>query len=98
MTTTTEFRTWPQYGWNYTNRFIGRCLPKHGGCGAVVRLLDDRSGEEFFVTCPECQSLRRVKVSRVAGLDSSKECNARCTGATGPSCECKCRGENHGGR
>lgn len=25
-----------------------------------------------------------------------RECNARCMGATGPSCDCTCGGENHG--
>lgn len=25
------------------------------------------------------------------------ECTARCTGATGPACDCRCRGANHGG-
>src|SRR5262249_43124939 len=24
------------------------------------------------------------------------DCNARCTGATGPACDCRCRGRNHG--
>ena len=30
--------------------------------------------------------------------DGGHVCNARCMSATGPSCECRCRGENHGGR
>lgn len=26
------------------------------------------------------------------------DCNARCMGAVGPACDCKCKGRNHGGR
>ncbi len=38
-------------------------------------------------------SLRRVH----EGTKKSKhECGARCTNATGPSCDCRCRGKNHG--
>lgn len=43
---------------------------------------------------------KRVKLSRV--YDSHKpnrprhECNAKCLGSTGPACECKCGGANHG--
>ena len=28
--------------------------------------------------------------------DGGHKCNPRCQSATGPSCECQCRGENHG--
>lgn len=28
--------------------------------------------------------------------DGGHECNAKCVSATGPACECKCRGANHG--
>jgi hypothetical protein len=38
-------------------------------------------------------TLRRV----VEGTKKSKhECGARCTNATGPNCDCKCRGRMHG--
>lgn len=42
----------------------------------------------------------RAKLSRV--YDSHKpnrprhECNAKCLASTGPACECKCKGANHG--
>lgn len=33
----------------------------------------------------------------VEGTKGSKhECGARCTNATGPNCDCKCKGRNHG--
>lgn len=50
----------------------------------------------LFITC--CDS--RVKLQRV--YDSAKpgkprhECNAKCLASTGPACECKCGGANHG--
>lgn len=28
--------------------------------------------------------------------NSKHECGARCTNATGPACDCKCKGKNHG--
>lgn len=51
----------------------------------------------LFVSC--CSS--RVKLQRV--YDDHKpnrarhECNAKCLASTGPACECKCKGANHGG-
>jgi hypothetical protein len=34
---------------------------------------------------------------RVSGRYSdARKCDARCTGATGPDCECQCGGHNHG--
>jgi hypothetical protein len=42
----------------------------------------------------------RVKLERVS--DTAKlnrprhECNAKCLASTGPSCECRCKGANHG--
>lgn len=52
------------------------------------------------VRCPDCQE-RMPLVDSIESIevDGATECNARCMGATtGGVCECKCRGENHGGR
>jgi hypothetical protein len=99
MTTTTsasEVRTWEYCGFIMTNRFIGRCPAKRGGCGAKVMILAEWAG---FKNVTRCECGRFVSVERVtAGTESKKECNARCVGAVGPACDCKCRGENHGGR
>jgi hypothetical protein len=38
-------------------------------------------------------ALHRVIEGRKA---SKHQCGARCTSATGPNCDCRCRGENHG--
>lgn len=38
-----------------------------------------------------------LRGQRIEGRYSDKiECGERCQSATGPACECKCRGENHG--
>lgn len=50
----------------------------------------------LFISC--CG--QRVKLQRV--YDDAKpnkprhECNAKCLASTGPACECKCKGANHG--
>lgn len=50
----------------------------------------------LFISC--CET--RVKLQRV--YDDAKpskprhECNAKCLASTGPACECKCKGANHG--
>lgn len=52
----------------------------------------------LFISCSCCET--RVKLQRV--YDAAKptrprhECDAKCLAATGPACECKCRGTNHG--
>lgn len=39
-----------------------------------------------------------VEVRVVKGtVVASRACDARCMGATGPTCSCSCGGENHGG-
>ena len=44
-----------------------------------------------------CQCGRAVRVwKRVNGRPSPRKCSPRCTGATGPDCECECVGANHG--
>lgn len=38
----------------------------------------------------------RVRRHRVVRVEDHPACDARCTNATGPSCDCQCGGENHG--
>jgi hypothetical protein len=54
--------------------------------GGDVSLLPVRCGDHW------CR-LQRVHEGTKA---SKHECGARCRNATGPSCDCKCRGKNHG--
>ncbi len=55
--------------------------------------------ENVVVRCT-CEPDRRVLLALVrdGGKPDSKRhnCGARCTGATGPACDCRCRGANHG--
>lgn len=50
----------------------------------------------LFISC--CDA--RVKLAHV--VDTAKpnrarhECNAKCLASTGPNCQCKCKGANHG--
>lgn len=37
-----------------------------------------------------------VTLEPVRAKESKHECGAKCLSATGPACECACRGENHG--
>lgn len=47
-------------------------------------------------TCDSCGE-RDGTVRAVRGvLVADKNCNSRCMGSTGPSCECSCAGQNHG--
>ena len=77
-------------------RWIGRALGRCPSCKTVVRRdspVYDMGGKSV-VPCPECGN--RVTVKAVSGTTSTKECDARCMGAVGPSCDCSCGGENHG--
>jgi len=38
----------------------------------------------------------RLCLVREGTKKSKHECGARCTNATGPNCDCRCRGKNHG--
>lgn len=48
-----------------------------------------------WVRCSGCNKV--MTGQRIVGRYSDKtECGDKCTSATGPACECKCKGENHG--
>jgi hypothetical protein len=51
------------------------------------------------VRCPDCGRIL-PKVDLIEGtVSEDRECNERCMGATtGGVCECRCGGQNHGGR
>ena len=76
-------------------RWTGRALGKCKSCKAVIR--EESSfwdlGGSTKRTCP-CGAT--VTVKAVIGTTSTKECDARCMGAVGPSCDCSCGGANHG--
>jgi hypothetical protein len=54
--------------------------------------------EPILLRCGEPGCNRAMRAFEIQGRYSDKiECGPRCQSATGPSCECTCRGENHGG-
>jgi hypothetical protein len=62
-----------------------------------------RSGAvSWSLACPTCQTethwaTHGIGLKKIDGyLNEGKKCDARCTSATGPTCECQCAGENHG--
>lgn len=55
----------------------------------------DVRGYEARLTCPEDGT--RFTGKRLAAVTTTDVCDPRCMGAVGPSCECACGGENHGG-
>ncbi len=63
--------------------------------GSVYRCGD--LGTNQYISHARCGD-HFVKVSQVfEGTKGSKHtCGARCTNATGPSCDCRCKGANHG--
>lgn len=78
---------------------------RRGGCDEQVVV----SGARLYRTAEHgsnpatlfisCCDAHRVKLDRV--YDDAKsgprhECNAKCLASTGPACECRCRGQNHG--
>lgn len=44
----------------------------------------------------EMKSMGRVQRDRLVNDTTACACDGRCTGATGPNCDCRCGGENHG--
>lgn len=91
-----------------TAKFLGRCAVK--GCKHTVRVEDSEMIREVWTKGgpwepvqgePRCADHPRLVLrwSRVQGVfNDAKVCTEKCMGATGPSCECECGGENHGGR
>lgn len=72
-------------------------------CNTIVRLSIEASQSfkqngRYFLPCDDCG--KKLWGRPVVGMNSGKvkECHPRCTGAVGPSCDCPCEGENHGGK
>lgn len=89
-----------------THRVDGRLLNGYLPGGAhdqVVRSDDGRllttaaNGTDPSLVWVRCGDHRCLLRRVHEGAKSSKHaCGARCTNATGPSCDCRCRGANHG--
>ena len=56
-----------------------------------------KQGRNTLMPVVVCPCGAQATLMEVAGtFDPGKECNARCMASTGPSCECRCAGLNHG--
>lgn len=106
---TTRRGTTTRYAINTRYGLVAPHSRWHGDTPTVTALATlyaetDRGVIEFILAmrgvgwiCPDHD--RVMKVAAVEGVvNVDKSCNARCMGATGPSCECACGGDNHGGR
>lgn len=92
------------------NAYIVKCRcpsltrPGHAPGPGVVRILDDGRNAYFAEirdarlgpawACWGCG--RYFRVALVVGKLGRQACGSKCMGSTGPACECKCRGANHG--
>ena len=54
-------------------------------------------GFEPYRRCRNCGAGLHRWNQLKSRYNSEVACNARCMGASGPSCECSCGGDNHGG-
>lgn len=63
-----------------------------GGLAPWVRAAD---GSHLRCQQPDCT--RAMRAVAVQGREGQLECGERCVAATGPACDCRCKGENHGG-
>lgn len=69
----------------------GRCLTVFATEGEPAGLRDLRCA------CGgACRSMGMVERGRLVHLEQRCACDARCTSARGPRCDCQCGGENHG--
>lgn len=55
----------------------------------------DRPSKVVSRPCQQCGALASLKRMQVTYNEKVK-CGAKCRNATGPACECSCRGVNHG--
>jgi hypothetical protein len=63
--------------------------------GGLAPWVLDEQGQHLRCKVDGCN--RAMRAVAVKGKLGTQECGDRCTSATGPACECKCKGENHGG-
>jgi hypothetical protein len=83
-----------------TGYWIAKCVQGH------VTRHTDAEVEEAHAAHPNyctkygytiCHCNGTAKFTPIVAKTTRTECGPRCTGATGPACDCKCGGENHAG-
>ena len=73
----------------------GNRIPSAVWIAARVRGFIEYGGDTEHGICPSC--FRAMDYGQLkAYLKPEHKCDARCTGARGPNCECSCGGANHG--
>lgn len=79
---------------SFTNRWFLRCRL----CLSIAAV-DAQSLPKGTMTCGACDGPVEI-MGRVDGctshLETGCKCDARCTNAKGPNCDCSCGGANHG--
>ena len=88
-------------------------IVKCKACKAIRRVTPEKYGEGRFITYMlngvtlwrsqtgwlnvPCACGKTMLGKAIQGYQSEQPCSPKCTGATGPVCECACGGFNHGG-
>lgn len=86
--------------YDYTRTRTSRGVDKFGtvrwGEPTFTRITDDGkvTNISWDAFCDKCKTYK--KSTHVHGTKSDHKCDARCTNATGASCDCQCGGKNHG--
>lgn len=74
-------------------RYFTRC----SDCCAVQAIEADRFPAKLTCDCGgTVTNMGQVLGQKLVQFQSRTPCDARCTHATGPKCDCPCRGDNHG--
>ena len=76
------------------------CLSVFTTSEAIKHYYESDSGFPRYGKCGACggriEFMGRTERSRLVRDSERCPCDARCTSARGPSCDCQCGGENHG--
>jgi hypothetical protein len=85
--------------WAYQGRMAGSQAAQFEG-GPLVTFRDKHDlNHMLHRNAGQCDCGAKASVKLVKGVYvADKACNDKCMGATGPSCECQCGGQNHGGK
>lgn len=88
-----------------THKLEGRLMMgrRNGTSDIVIKANDgqvyitaDNGSNPSEVLVPCLDHWCRLKRVTEGSKKSKHECGARCTNATGPNCDCRCKGKNHG--
>lgn len=78
-------------------RWFARCL----GCLSIMAI-ESEGRPPTRMRCSACQGqvevMGQVHYQRIVNIKRHTPCDARCTMASGPSCDCQCGGKNHGSK